>query len=138
MGRALRLMGRALALRCPNCGGGPLFRHWIRPLPHCPRCHLLLDRGEPDHFLGSFTLNFVAAELLVVAGTGVGIVLTWPEVPWGRLTLALIGLMAVAPVFFYPWSKTLWLAVDLVFRPLTYKDLAGHGENLPRPPEETG
>lgn len=135
--RAFTLLARALVLRCPNCGGRPLFRRWIHPLSHCPRCHLLLDRGEVDHFLGSLTLNFIVAELLLVAGAGVGILLTWPEVPWRDLTLALFGLVAAAPLVSYPWSKTLWLAVDLIFRPLTFKDLAGHGENLPQSQGET-
>jgi hypothetical protein len=34
------------------------------------------------------------------------------------------------PVFTYPWSKTLWLAIDLHFRPATLADFEGHGENV--------
>ena len=34
------------------------------------------------------------------------------------------------PILFYPFSKTLWLAVDLIIRPLTPGDLAGHGGDL--------
>jgi hypothetical protein len=55
---------------------------------------------------------------------------------------------ADAPVAFYPFAKTLWLAADLIFRPLALKDLAGHGENTKsegagpvapdRPPREPG
>jgi hypothetical protein len=97
----------------------------------CPSCQLLLDRGEGDYFLGGYTINFLASELLIVVGAGVGIVLTWPEVPWRLLTWSLVFLMVVAPVIFYPFAKTLWLAADLIFRPLTLKDLEGHGENSP-------
>jgi hypothetical protein len=97
--------------------------------PSCPGCHLILDRGEPDYFLGGYTVNFVVAELLIVLGGGVGIVLTWPEVPWTLITWSLVFLMVVAPVVFYPFSKTLWLAMDLIFRPVTLADLEGHGEN---------
>jgi hypothetical protein len=95
----------------------------------CPVCHLILDRGEHDHFLGGYTINFVVAELLIVIGGAIGIVATWPEVPWTLITWSLVGAMILAPVIFYPFAKTLWLALDLVFRPLTLKDLAGHGEN---------
>jgi hypothetical protein len=101
----------------------------------CPRCHLLLDRGESDYFLGGYTVNFVASELVAVVGAGAGVVLTWPDVPWRLLTWILVLLMILAPVMFYPFAKTLWLALDLAFRPLTLGVLAGHGENL-QPDEE--
>jgi hypothetical protein len=95
----------------------------------CPECQLILDRGESDYFLGGYTVNFVVAELLIVLGGAAGIVFTWPQVPWALITWGLILLMVVAPILFYPFSRTLWLAIDLIFRPLTLGDLAGHGEN---------
>jgi uncharacterized protein (DUF983 family) len=131
----MTLIWRALRLRCPNCEGGPLFSRWVKMSRSCPSCQLLLDRGEGDYFLGGYTINFLASELLIVVGAGVGIVLTWPEVPWRLLTWSLVSLMVVAPVIFYPFAKTLWLAADLIFRPLTLKDLEGHGENSPAEPD---
>jgi hypothetical protein len=101
-------------------------------VPFCPRCYLKTDRGEHDYFLGSFTINFVVAELLIILGGLLGIVMTWPDVPWDHLKWTLMALMIPTPVVFYPFAKTLWLAVDLTFRPLTLKDLEGHGENLPK------
>lgn len=120
---------RGALLRCPNCGHGHLFRQWVKMRRSCPGCQLILDRGEEDYFLGGYTVNFVAAELLIVLGGAVSIVLTWPDVPWTLITWALILLMIFVPVAFYPFAKTLWLAIDLILRPLTLGDLAGHGEN---------
>lgn len=100
----------------------------------CPRCHLVLDRNEPDYFLGGYVVNFVTAELLIVAGGVAAIFLTWPEVPWDGIKWGLILLMIPAPVAFYPFAKTLWLGLDLIFRPPTLKDLEAHGENAPRAP----
>jgi hypothetical protein len=97
----------------------------------CPGCHLRLDRGEHDYFLGSYVVNFVAAELLICAGALAGILYTWPDVPWTGLKWGLMAAVIVAPVVFYPFAKTIWLAIDLTFRPLTRSDLEGHGENLP-------
>ena len=74
-------------------------------------------------------MNFLVAELLIVLGGAVSIVVTWPDVPWNLITWGLILLMILAPLVFYPFAKTLWLAIDLTFRPLTLGDLAGHGEN---------
>jgi uncharacterized protein (DUF983 family) len=130
--RAVTFLWRAIRLRCPNCGGGRIFSRWVKMKSACPSCHLLLDRGEGDYFLGGYTVNFVVSELLIVAGAALGIIVTWPEVPWRLITWALVGLMLVAPIAFYPFAKTLWLAADLTFRPLTLKDLAGHGENTHR------
>jgi uncharacterized protein (DUF983 family) len=132
LGRASRFVGRALRRRCPNCGGGSLFRSWLQLKEVCPDCDLRTDRWEPDYFLGSFVINFVVAELLICAGALLGILLTWPDVPWVALKWGLILFMIPTPALFYPYAKTLWLAIDLTFRPLTLADLEGHGENLPR------
>lgn len=84
-----------------------------------------------DYFLGGYTVNFIVLEILIVIGAGMGIVLSWPDVPWRLITWSLVILVILAPIFFYPFAKTLWLATDLIFRPLTLRDLEGHGENLP-------
>jgi uncharacterized protein (DUF983 family) len=127
--RGARLLGRAFLRRCPNCGRGGLFRRWVVMAPVCAGCHLRTDRGEDDYFIGSFVVNFVTAELLICAGALAGILLTWPDVPWNALKWGLVLLVIPLPVLFYPWAKTIWLAIDLTFRPVTLKDLEGHGEN---------
>jgi len=90
----------------------------------CPRCGLRLDRGEHDYFLGAFVVNFVTTELvIVVSAFGVAFV-TWPEVPWTGLKWGLLALMVPVPILFYPVAKTIWLAVDLTFRPAAEEDFA--------------
>jgi uncharacterized protein (DUF983 family) len=132
--RAGIMVGRALLRRCPNCGHGKLFSRWIVMRRSCPGCHLRLDRGESDYFIGGFVVNFVAAELLLCVAGLAGILLTWPDVPWTLLKWSLVALIIPIPFLFLPWARTLWLAVDLTFRPVTLKDLEGHGENLPTRP----
>lgn len=116
--RRLSYFGRALRLRCPACGGGPVFASWVRILPSCPSCGLRFDR-EPEggYWVGSNTINLFATEG-VFAALFVGVLFaTWPTPPWTLLTWGGLLLMLVFPVFFYPFSKTLFIAVDLVFRP---------------------
>ena len=96
--------------------------------PECPGCALLLDRGERDYFIGAYTLNFIAAEVAIVAVAGAVALITWPDIPWDAIQWGLAGLMIPFPAFTYPFSKTVWLAVDLSFRRLTRGDFAGHGE----------
>jgi uncharacterized protein (DUF983 family) len=137
LARLFRHLGRALLRRCPNCGARGLFELWLVMRESCPRCDLRFDRGEDDYFIGSFTINFVVAELLICAGALIGILATWPDVPWTALKWTLIAFMIPTPALFYPFAKTIWLGIDLTFRPLRLQDLAGHGENIPDGDEAT-
>jgi len=121
--RILTLFGRALRLRCPNCGGGPLFVRWLTVLPNCPTCGFALERGESGYQVGSYMFNLIASEMLF-AVIFVGVLLaTWPTPPWALLQYGGGALMLLAPVLFFPWTKTLFLAFDLLFRPLTDDDM---------------
>jgi uncharacterized protein (DUF983 family) len=122
--RALLLFWRAIRLRCPNCGGGPIFRSWFRMRPYCPACGLPLERGDQGYQVGSYMFNIVASELLFVL-VFLGVVLvTWPSPPWQLLQYGGIILMILAPVLFFPFSKTLFLAFDLLFRPATREEVS--------------
>jgi len=122
--RSLRLFSRALRLRCPNCGQGRLFTSWLRMRERCPVCGLRLERGEEGYQVGSYMFNIVAAELVFAALFLGAVVLTWPTPPWKVLEYGGIALMVVAPFVFFPFSKTLFLAFDLLFRPAGSDDLA--------------
>lgn len=103
-----------------------MFRSYLRQRPACPTCGIRLDRGEADFFIGAYTLNLIAAELLVVFGGLLVLGLTWPDVPWNLLTYGLAALMVGAPVALYPVSRQLWLATDLIFRPPEASDFEEH------------
>jgi hypothetical protein len=54
-----------------------------------------------------------------------GVVLvTWPSPPWQLLQHGGMTLMILAPILFFPFSKTLFLAFDLLFRPATPDELS--------------
>jgi uncharacterized protein (DUF983 family) len=108
---------RALLLRCPECGSGGLFRHWLRLKPRCPECGLRTDRGNPDHFVGAYLVNLIIAELLFAIGLGVWLVSVWPDVPWGSIEVVAVVAMILSPLITYPFTRTVWLAADLVFDP---------------------
>ena len=122
MKRAVLRFARALARRCPNCGRGPVITRWIHTVPACPRCGLRLDRGEPDYFLGAIVFNMAFAEGLLALGLVVVLLWTWPNPPWNALYYGGIAGLIVAPILFYPYSKLMWLAFDLIFRPLRPED----------------
>jgi uncharacterized protein (DUF983 family) len=117
-----RMLGRAVLLRCPACGGGPVFLRWFRMAPSCPSCGLRFTRGEPGYWLGAYFINLVAAETIFSLLLGGILWWTWPNPPWGALVWELGIAMVLAPVAVYPFSHTLFLAVDLLFRPPAPED----------------
>jgi uncharacterized protein (DUF983 family) len=123
-GHVARLLWRAARRRCPNCGSGGLWQTWLRMRTACPRCGLHLDRGEQGYIVGAQMFNLIVAELLF-AGIFVGVlVATLPNAPWNWLQYGAPVLMIIFPIFFYPFSKTLFLAFDLIFRPPTPEDFS--------------
>ncbi len=134
MPRRRDLFRRALRLRCPSCGGGPVFVTWLKMCPSCPSCGINFDR-EPEggYWVGSNTINLFATEVTFGASFLGTLIATWPSPPWELLTWGGMGLMLLLPVFFFPFSKTLFIAVDLTFRPDEPSDYARPAEPLVRP-----
>jgi uncharacterized protein (DUF983 family) len=132
LSRALVLFGRALRLRCPNCGRSRLFTSWFRMRQRCPVCGLKTERGDEGYQVGSYMFNIIAAELLFAALFIGAILLTWPSPPWTLLEYGGIALMILAPFVFFPFSKTLFLAFDLIFRPAAHDELSTGVIDSPR------
>lgn len=122
--RAGRILWRGFRLRCPHCGGGGILDGWFRLRRRCPTCGLVLDRGESDYFLGAYLLNLVAVELILTAIMVVIGIATAPDVPWTLLTWGGVVFALVAAIGCYPLTKVLWLAFDVILRPVTREELA--------------
>lgn len=114
---SLRRLWWGLMLRCPNCGTTGIFRSWIRLEERCHNCSLQFEREEPGYQVGSYMFNIVVAELVFAVIFVATLLLTWPIPPWTLLTYGGAALMVLMPVLFFPFSKTLFLAFDLIFRP---------------------
>lgn len=117
-----RKLARAFRLRCPRCGSDGIRASWFKLGERCPRCDLALDRGEADHWLGAFTINWVVGEGLAAVIAIVVLVAFWPRATPGLITGIVLAL--AMPVVFYPFSQTIWLAFDLHIRPLEPGDTA--------------
>lgn len=109
----------ALRLRCPDCGTRWLFVHWLKPRPACANCGQALEPAEPGEggYLGALVLNFAIAELVIAVLLALTVMASWPNPPWGWIMYGGAGLAVFAPLGFFPFSKLLWLAVDLYFNP---------------------
>lgn len=123
------LIGRAVRLRCPHCGGRKIFATMFALKPHCPTCGLLLERGEDDYFLGAYLLNLIVVEVILFLSVCGFIYVTWPDPPWTLITYVTTALVLAGCVICYPFSKTLWLAVDIAIRPVTPEELNWHTDS---------
>jgi uncharacterized protein (DUF983 family) len=132
--RARTIVSRALRLRCPACGGRPIVLSWFRLCSSCPSCGFRLDRGEPGYWVGSYTVNLFATEAVFVAYFVSAMFLTWPSVPWNPVLYGGVAVGVVAPFALFPFTKTLYLAIDLCFRPPEPPDLLTPAERAFRTP----
>ena len=108
------MLWRGLRRKCARCGEGKLFRRWVLMAETCPHCRLKFER-EPGYWVGAIAMNtavigFLFAVVLVTFSAA-----TVPDIPWVTLLIIELPLMAIGPVLFYPFSKTLWVAVDRAF-----------------------
>ncbi len=111
-----RKIGRALLLRCPRCGSGGVLKTWFSLEQRCPTCNLALGRGEDsDYWLGAYAINLVIAEGLAAVIALFVLWLTWPFYTAAQVTGTVLAVLL--PILVFPFSRTLWLAWDLSFRP---------------------
>jgi hypothetical protein len=92
---------------------------WLRIADDCPRCGISLVRGNR---VGAYILNLGVAEALTAGLIILVVVRSWPAPPWDILTWAAPLLAITAPLFFYPWSRLLFVAIDLAMHPGTVRD----------------
>lgn len=119
---------RGLTRRCPRCGERDLFESWFTLRARCPSCTLRLDRGETDFWIGAWMLNVVGVEITFVTLLAVAVILMWPAVPWNAILWTGVAGMALLPVLFFPISRTLWLAVDMILQPERPSDFDDRAE----------
>jgi uncharacterized protein (DUF983 family) len=118
------LVTRALRLRCPRCGATGIWQSWFRMKHACPTCGQVFERGEShDFFIGAYLINLVVAESTAVVVAAVMWIALGSRVSFNVLWGASMALAVIMPVIFYPFSRELWLAFDLHFRPTEAGDM---------------
>lgn len=124
---SMRLLWRAVRLKCPHCGGARILKSWFHLKTKCPSCGLRLERGEAeDYYLGGMMFNIALSEIIFAIIFVAVLVIMWPNVPWSGLEYVLVGAMIAAPILLYPISRVMWLAFDLLLRPVTPAEMEWH------------
>lgn len=110
----VRLVWRALRLRCPSCGQGKLFRGWFAMHATCSKCERPFF-GDAGYYLGSIYFNYGVTGVLVLAiylAMYFGDVLTNDQVFW-----LLAVFVVLFPMWFFRYARALWLAFDEYWDP---------------------
>ena len=118
------MLGRGLVKRCPLCGSGRLYITWFRMRERCPGCGYLFEREE-GFFLGAYVVNLGITEGLLILGGIIPLIIFLSANPGASVIPFLLGglvVAVVAPLAFYPFSRTLWAAIDLIIRPHESKE----------------
>ncbi len=114
LGRAARVFGRAIRLRCPRCGETPLFTGWFTMRPVCALCGLRFERAQ-GYFVGAIYVNYGVTATIVMVGYLVlwryaGLSLPVQFAIWVPVALLL-------PLWFFRYSRSLWLAAEYLINP---------------------
>ena len=110
-------MKRGLLRHCPRCGGKRIFSGWWSLRSRCPTCDYSFER-ESGYWVGAIIVNTAVTEALfglLFVGT---LIATIPDVPWQPLLAVALVTNGIFPWLFYPYSKTIWMALDLHFHKL--------------------
>jgi uncharacterized protein (DUF983 family) len=108
--RIRKLVKRGLLLQCPYCGEGHIIKYpfWIKDC--CPRCGYRFA-PESGYFVGGYALNLVVVEIIALAV--IIIILLRSNLSLYQQEALGIGAAILLPIVFFPWSRTLWMALDL-------------------------
>jgi hypothetical protein len=82
----------------------------------CPGCGLQFDR-EPGWVLGAMTINTAFMFVVGIPTMFAGFVLTYPDIAVAPVAIATVAAAGLAALVGYPFSKTVWVAIDLMMVP---------------------
>ena len=112
--RLRQALARALRLRCPRCGKAPLFRSWFAMNTVCAVCDLKFERAQ-GYWVGAIYVNYAVRTLIAVGGFFV----LRATIDLGTAAqLALwIPFVIVFPLWFFRYSRSLWLGLEYGLNP---------------------
>lgn len=111
------MCGRALLRRCPWCGGkGAWLKGWFGKVDRCRTCGLQYDRQLVGFELGATSINVIVTLGSILITVIVGALVTMPEIAVVPILLVALALGVCMPLLVYPYTQTLWMAVDLLMR----------------------
>jgi uncharacterized protein (DUF983 family) len=125
------MLGRAIRLRCAWCGARRgIIRDWFHRYDSCQNCGLSVQRGQEGFELGAASINaIVTLGFLIVAGA-IATVVMYPDVAWVPLIVVLAIVAIGLPILLYPFTFTIWFAIELLMEKPSPVELARASERV--------
>ena len=111
------MLRRALRRRCPRCGERDIWKSWFNTKDRCPTCFHVYEREE-GYWVMAIVINTALVEAIFAVGFVAGLIASWPDVNWQLLLVVGLVTNGILPFLFFPFSKTLWIALDLRTHPI--------------------
>jgi uncharacterized protein (DUF983 family) len=105
---------RALRLRCPRCGRAPLFRGWFTMNEVCAVCYLQFERAQ-GYWIGAIYVNYGVTTAIAVGGFF--LLWAWADLSTAAQLALWVPFCVVFPLWFFRYSRAIWLAVEQGFNP---------------------
>ena len=119
-----RMIRRGLLKRCAVCGSPGLFEGRFKMRERCPRCGYVFAR-EDGFALGASLMNLAVTEALLACIGIIPLIAMLAANPDADVLPVIVASLVAAvagPVVFYPFSRTLWVALEVAFRPAAARE----------------
>ncbi len=123
-----QILIKGLRLKCPRCGEGQMFGGMFKMCSECDNCHFKFER-EAGYFAGAMYINYGVTVFIAFASyfaldyfTSISFLQNF--ILWGAFS-------ALFPIFFFRYSRSLWLSFDYIFNPSEPPDSRREGTRPP-------
>jgi uncharacterized protein (DUF983 family) len=123
-----QILMKGLRLKCPRCGEGQMFSGMFKMRLECGNCRFRFER-EAGYFVGAMYISYGATIFIAFAGYFALDYFT----PISFLTnfILWVAFCALFPIFFFRYSRSLWLSFDYIFNPSEPSDSQQEGTRQP-------
>ena len=103
-----------LALRCPRCLAGRVWRGFVSMNPTCPECGFIFER-ESGYFAGAMVVSYALA-VPILASIVIGLIIVAKLDAVVALIIGNTAYLVLVP-FIFRYSRVVWLHIDWLIDP---------------------
>ena len=125
---ARQILMEGLRLKCPRCGKGQMFSGLFKMRTECGNCHFRFER-EAGYFVGAMYINY--GMTVFIAFAGYFALEYFTSISFLANFILWVAFSALFPIFFFRYSRSLWLSFDYIFNPSELQNPHKEGNKPP-------
>lgn len=110
----MRRLSAVIALRCPRCLKGRVWRRFVSMNAACPECGFVFER-ESGYFAGAMVVSYALA-VPILAGIVIGLIAIARLDVVVALIIGNTAYLVLVP-FIFRYSRVVWLHLDWLIDP---------------------